>query len=67
MGEQWEQAQATAPTEARDFRKAIQPPDGKITIEVSSANPDLKVKATEVKSRNIGLRVNTGYTWGGGI
>lgn len=67
LGEKWNKSQAAAPTEARDFRQAITPPDGKITVEVSSKDSGLQVKTTEVKSKGVDLRVNTGYTYGGGL
>ena len=67
LGEQWNQLQANAPTDARDFRQTITPPEGKITVELSSKDSGLQVKTTEVKSKGVDLRVNTGYTYGGGM
>ncbi|WP_314188549.1 hypothetical protein [Yersinia massiliensis] len=67
LGEQWNQSQANAPTDARDFRQTITPPEGKIIVELSSKDSGLQVKTTEVKSKGVDLRVNTGYTYGGGM
>ncbi|WP_145598794.1 hypothetical protein [Yersinia alsatica] len=67
LGEQWNQSQANNPTDARDFRQAIQPPEGKITVELLSKDSGLQAKTTEVKSKGVDLRVNTGYTYGGGM
>ncbi|HIE3655330.1 TPA: hypothetical protein ACXLW8_001654 [Yersinia enterocolitica] len=67
LGEQWNQSQANAPTDARDFRQTITPPEGKITVELLSKDSGLQVKTTEVKSKGVDLRVNTGYTYGGGM
>lgn len=67
LGEQWNQSQANNPTDARDFRQTITPPEGKITVELSSKDSGLQVKTTEVKSKGVDLRVNTGYTYGGGM
>ncbi|MBE8288002.1 hypothetical protein IP939_16990, partial [Leptospira borgpetersenii serovar Ballum] len=53
--------------EARAFRQTITPPEGKITVELSSKDSGLQVKTTEVKSKGVDLRVNTGYTYGGGM
>lgn len=67
LGEQWNQSQANTPTDARDFRQAMQPPEGKITVELLSKDSGLQAKTTEVKSKGVDLRVNTGYTYGGGM
>ncbi|MGE4799948.1 hypothetical protein AB8989_06065 [Yersinia hibernica] len=67
LGEQWNQSQANNPTDARDFRQAMQPPEGKITVELLSKDSGLQAKTTEVKSKGVDLRVNTGYTYGGGM
>lgn len=66
LGEQWNQTQANTPTDARDFRHTITPPEGKIIVELSSKDSGLQVKTTEVKSKGVDLRVNTGYTYSGG-
>ncbi|AXG42206.1 hypothetical protein [Photorhabdus laumondii] len=39
------------------------PPEGKITIQVETTG-DIKAKTKSVKSENIDLRVNTGYSYG---
>ncbi|EKN3738788.1 MULTISPECIES: hypothetical protein [Yersinia] len=67
LGEQWNQSQAAAPTDPRDFRQTITPPEGQITVELLSKDSGLQVKTTEVKSKGVDLRVNTGYTYGGGM
>ncbi|WP_271311887.1 hypothetical protein [Yersinia intermedia] len=67
LGEQWNQSQANNPTDARDFRQTITQPEGKITVELLSKDSGLQVKTTEVKSKGVDLRVNTGYTYGGGM
>ncbi|ELX2304381.1 hypothetical protein ACXJK9_000560 [Yersinia enterocolitica] len=67
LGEQWNQSQANNPTDARDFRQTITQAEGKITVELLSKDSGLQVKTTEVKSKGVDLRVNTGYTYGGGM
>ncbi|MBS9438997.1 hypothetical protein EAE91_18220 [Photorhabdus noenieputensis] len=62
----WEQKSPPSlaePASPQPQQNQQKPPEGKITIQVETTG-DIKAKTKSVKSENIDLRVNTGYSYG---